>query len=171
VEAHIYVSDVNYGTQGSYGGSSLEVHNGAKEAHSEALEGLYSLGQWLNFRGNFDEDPDLDPHHIERSDPDPHQTRIRICIKVKNRIRIRIKLKSRILKRIRIKVVRMINNASHTRNYLYCEGLKEPAHTTVRLQLILFSKITGAFLFRTPTTQIDCLTGAIISETHIKIYI
>jgi hypothetical protein len=42
-----------------------------------------------------------------------------------------------------------------------------------RLQLILFSKITGAFLFRTfggflhvPTTQIYCLTGAMISETH-----
>jgi hypothetical protein len=31
---------------------------------------------------------------------------------------------------------------------LYCEGRKELAHTTVRLQLILFSKITGAFLFR-----------------------
>ncbi len=29
-----------------------------------------------------------------------------------------------------------------------CEGRKELAHTTVRLQLILFSKITGAFLFR-----------------------
>ena len=38
----------------------------------------------------------------------------------------------------------------------------------------LFSKITGAFLFRifgeflhVPTTQIYCLTGAIISETLI----
>ena len=57
-----------------------------------------------------------------------------------------------------------------------CEGRKELAQTTVRLQLILFSKITGAFLFRTfggflhvPTTQIYCLTGAIISETHIII--
>jgi hypothetical protein len=44
---------------------------------------------------------------------------------------------------------------------------------TVRLQLILLSKITGAVLFRifggflhVPTTQIYCLTGAIISETH-----
>jgi hypothetical protein len=45
----------------------------------------------------------------------------------------------------------------------------------VRLQLILFSKMkmTGAFFCRTfgvflhvPTTQIYCLTGAIISETH-----
>jgi hypothetical protein len=43
-----------------------------------------------------------------------------------------------------------------------------------RLQLILFSKITGAFLFRifggflhVPTTQIYYLTGAIISETRI----
>jgi hypothetical protein len=42
----------------------------------------------------------------------------------------------------------------------------------VRLQLILFSQRTGTFLFRTfggfllvPTTQIYCLTGAIISET------
>jgi hypothetical protein len=42
----------------------------------------------------------------------------------------------------------------------------------VILQLILFS--SGAFLFRTfggflhvPTTQINCLTGAIIRETHI----
>jgi hypothetical protein len=41
------------------------------------------------------------------------------------------------------------------------------AHTMIRLQLILFSKIAGAFLFRTfggyllvPTTQIYCLTGA-----------
>jgi hypothetical protein len=56
----------------------------------------------------------------------------------------------------------------------YCEGRKELAHTIVRLQLILFSKRTGAFLFRTfggflrvPTTQIYCLTGAILSETHI----
>jgi hypothetical protein len=45
----------------------------------------------------------------------------------------------------------------------------------VRLQLILFSKITGAFLFRTfggflhvPATEIYCLTGAIISETRIR---
>ena len=44
----------------------------------------------------------------------------------------------------------------------------------VRLQLILFSKITGAFLFRTfggffhvPTLQIYCLTDAIISETRL----
>jgi hypothetical protein len=29
-----------------------------------------------------------------------------------------------------------------------CEGRKELAHTMVRLQLILFSKRTGAFLFR-----------------------
>jgi hypothetical protein len=57
-----------------------------------------------------------------------------------------------------------------------CEGRKDLAHTTVRLQLILFCKITGAFLFRTfggllhvPTTQIYCLNGAIISETHIII--
>jgi hypothetical protein len=42
------------------------------------------------------------------------------------------------------------------------------------LQLILFSKITAAFLFRTfggflhvPTTHIYCLTDAIISETRI----
>jgi hypothetical protein len=55
-----------------------------------------------------------------------------------------------------------------------CEGRKELAHTMVRLQLILFSKITGAVLFRiffggflpVPTTQIYCLTGAINSETH-----
>jgi hypothetical protein len=57
---------------------------------------------------------------------------------------------------------------------MYCEGRKELAHTKVRLQLILFSKVTGAFLFRisggffhVPTTQIYCLTGAIISETHV----
>jgi hypothetical protein len=44
----------------------------------------------------------------------------------------------------------------------------------VRLQLILFSKRTGAFLFRTfvgflhvPTTQIYCLNGAIISKARI----
>ncbi len=44
------------------------------------------------------------------------------------------------------------------------------------LQLILFSEITVAFLFRifggflhVHTTQIYCLTGAIISETHIII--
>jgi hypothetical protein len=57
----------------------------------------------------------------------------------------------------------------------YCEGRKEFAHTTVTvLELISFSKITGAFLFRifgrflhVPTTQINCLVGAIISETHI----
>ncbi len=60
----------------------------------------------------------------------------------------------------------------------YCEGRKELAHTKVRLQLILFSKIIGAFWFRTfggflhvPTTQIYCLTGTIISETHIIIII
>jgi hypothetical protein len=54
-----------------------------------------------------------------------------------------------------------------------CEGRKELAHTTVRLQLILFFTITRAFLFRTfggflhvPTTKVYCLTGAIISETH-----
>jgi len=46
-----------------------------------------------------------------------------------------------------------------------CEGRTELAHTTVRLQLIFFYKITGAFLFRTfggflhvPTTQIYFLT-------------
>jgi hypothetical protein len=39
----------------------VETHNGAEEAHSGALEGC-----------NFDEEPDLDPHQIERSDPDPH---------------------------------------------------------------------------------------------------
>ncbi len=56
----------------------------------------------------------------------------------------------------------------------YCEGRKELAQTMVRRQLILFSKITGAFLLRTfgrflhvPTTQIYCLTGAIIIETRI----
>jgi len=56
---------------------------------------------------------------------------------------------------------------------LYCEGRKELVHTTVRLQLILFSKITGTFWFRifggflhVPTTQIYCLTDAVISETH-----
>jgi hypothetical protein len=55
-----------------------------------------------------------------------------------------------------------------------CESQKVLAHTTVRLQLILFSKITGAFLLQTfggflhvPTTQVLCLTGAIISETRI----
>jgi hypothetical protein len=55
-----------------------------------------------------------------------------------------------------------------------CEGWKELSHTMVRLQLILFSKITGAFLFRTfggflyvPTKQICCLTGAIISEARM----
>jgi hypothetical protein len=59
---------------------------------------------------------------------------------------------------------------------MYCESRKELAHTTVRLQLILFYKITGAFWFRifcgflhVPTTQIYCLTGPIISETHIII--
>jgi len=58
----------------------------------------------------------------------------------------------------------------------YCEGRKELAHTMVRLQLILFSNITGTFLFRTfggflhvptCTTQIYWLSGAIISETRI----
>ncbi len=35
-------------------------------------------------------------------------------------------------------------------HYLWmCEGRKELAHTTVRLQLILSPEITGAFLFRT----------------------
>ncbi len=55
-----------------------------------------------------------------------------------------------------------------------CEGRKELAHPMVRLQLILFSKRTGAFQFRTfggfvhvPSTQIYCLSGAIISQTHI----
>jgi hypothetical protein len=55
-----------------------------------------------------------------------------------------------------------------------CEGRKELAHTMFRLQVILFSKITGAFSFRTfggflrvPATQIYCLTSAIISETRI----
>jgi hypothetical protein len=55
-----------------------------------------------------------------------------------------------------------------------CEGRKELAHTKVRLQLILFSKITGAFfseqlvdLSTNLLTQIYCLTGAIVSETHI----
>jgi hypothetical protein len=55
---------------------------------------------------------------------------------------------------------------------------KELAHTTVRLNLIFFSKITGAYLFWSfggfllvPTTQIYCLTSAIISETHIIILI
>ncbi len=76
--------------------------------------------------------------------------------------------------------VRRSNNSRldiiHKRLYiyvLYCESRKELAHTMVR-QLILFSKITGALLFRTfggflhvPTTQIQCLTGAIISETRI----
>jgi hypothetical protein len=44
----------------------------------------------------------------------------------------------------------------------------------VRLQLILFSERIGAVYFRTfggflrvPSTQIYCLTGAIISETRI----
>jgi hypothetical protein len=49
----------------------------------------------------------------------------------------------------------------------------------VRLQLTLFSKRTRAFLFKTfggflhvPTSQIYCLTGAVISETRImKIYL
>ncbi len=57
----------------------------------------------------------------------------------------------------------------------YCESRKELAHTMVRLQLILFSKRIGAFQFRTfggflhvPTTQIYCLTGAIISEKRTK---
>ncbi len=57
---------------------------------------------------------------------------------------------------------------------MYCEGGKGRAHTKVRLQLILFSKITGAFLFRifggflhVPTKQIYCLTGAIINKTHV----
>jgi hypothetical protein len=57
-----------------------------------------------------------------------------------------------------------------------CEGRKELAHTTGRLQLILFPEITGEFLFRifggflhVHTTQIYCLNGAIISETHIII--
>jgi hypothetical protein len=55
-----------------------------------------------------------------------------------------------------------------------CEGRKELARTTGRQQLILFSEIIGAFLFRifcvflhVHTTQIYCHTGAIISETHI----
>ncbi len=54
-----------------------------------------------------------------------------------------------------------------------CEGRKELAQTTGRLQLILFSEITGAFLFRifggflhVHTTQIYCRIGAIVSETH-----
>jgi hypothetical protein len=51
---------------------------------------------------------------------------------------------------------------------------KELARTKVRLQLILFFTITGAFLFRifggylhVLTTQIYCLTGAIFSETRV----
>jgi hypothetical protein len=65
-------------------------------------------------------------------------------------------------------------NVSHSALQIYrcfCEGRKELLHMTVRQQLNLFSKITGAFLFRksgrflhVPTTQIYCLTGAIISE-------
>ncbi len=54
------------------------------------------------------------------------------------------------------------------------EAGKELAHPADGLRLILFSKVTGAFLLRTfggflhvPTTQIYCLTGAIISETQI----
>ncbi len=54
------------------------------------------------------------------------------------------------------------------------EGRKELAHTTVRLHLILFSKITGAFLFRifggflhVTTTHIYCLIGAIIAHIII----
>jgi hypothetical protein len=54
------------------------------------------------------------------------------------------------------------------------QGKLEETHMTVRRRLILFSKIPGAFLFRifggflhVPSTQIYCLTGAIISETHI----
>ncbi len=50
--------------------------------------------------------------------------------------------------------------------------LKKPSQTTVRLRLILFSKITRTFLFRifggflhVPTTQ--NYTGAIISDTRI----
>ncbi len=46
----------------------------------------------------------------------------------------------------------------------YFEGRKEIAHMMARLQLILFSKITGAFLFRAfggflhvPTTHTDSL--------------
>jgi hypothetical protein len=46
---------------------------------------------------------------------------------------------------------------------MYCEGQKELAHTIVRLQLILFTKITGAFLFRTFG---GFLIGAIISVTR-----
>ncbi len=59
-----------------------------------------------------------------------------------------------------------------------CEGLKELTYTTIKLQLVLFSKIIGAFSFRTvggflneSTTHIYCLNGAIISETHIIIKI
>ncbi len=65
---------------------------------------------------------------------------------------------------------------SHSALQIYrccCEGRKELLHMTVRQQLVLVSKITGAFLFRksgrflhVPTTQIYCLTSAIISETH-----
>jgi len=32
-----------------------------------------------------------------------------------------------------------------SRQRKFCEGRKELAHTVVRLQLILFSKVTGAF--------------------------
>ncbi len=56
--------------------------------------------------------------------------------------------------------------------------VRKNLHTTVRLQLSLFSKITGAFLFQAfggflhvPITQTYCLTGTIISETHIIIII
>ncbi len=59
----------------------------------------------------------------------------------------------------------------------FCEGRKELAHTTVRLQLILFSKVAGAFSFQNiwwispHTYQIYCLSGTKISETHIIIII
>ncbi len=58
----------------------------------------------------------------------------------------------------------------------YKENTVKVGKNLHRLQLILFSKITGAFLFRifsgflhVPTTEIYCLTSAIISETHIII--
>ncbi len=67
-------------------------------------------------------------------------------------------------------------NFLHQQCKLVFESLCRSERTCVRLQLILVSKITGAFVFRIfggflylPTTQIHCLIGAIISETHIII--
>jgi hypothetical protein len=66
---------------------TIEAHPGDVEAHNGgshwSIEG--SLGQWLHFRIVLMRSRIcMDPHQIERSDPDPYQCRIQIRIAVKN---------------------------------------------------------------------------------------